>query len=168
MLISLFQYRLETVNIKSNRGRAKILGTVVCIGGALLLTLYKGKSLFNDSQIEAATARDMASGRKNNTERWTTGVIALIVGTLFWSSWFLLQSKIGKSYPCQYSSTAIMTFFGAIQSAVLSFSTYQNLSMWVLKGNMQILTVLFSVSSVFSLSCFGHLGFSYSVFDNCV
>ncbi|XP_028764733.1 WAT1-related protein At3g30340-like [Neltuma alba] len=158
-------FGLETVNIKCNRGRAKILGTVVCIGGALLLTLYKGKPLFNYSQSEAAAASHMVSAVKQNsaprnTERWTTGVIALIVGTLFWSSWFLLQSKIGKKYPCQYSSTAIMTFFGAIQSAVLSLSTSQHSSVWILKGNMQILTVVFS-GMVGSGLCF--VGLSWCV-----
>lgn len=147
-----FPFGLETVNIKGNRGRAKILGTVVCIGGALLLTLYKGKPLFSYSQSDAD--RHMVSAVKlasppRNTGRWTTGVIALVVGTVLWSSWFLLQAKIGKRYPCQYSSTAIMTFFGAIQSSVLSLSTSRNSSMWVLKENMQILTVLFSVSASF-------------------
>ncbi|KAK4271732.1 hypothetical protein QN277_020379 [Acacia crassicarpa] len=153
-------FRLETVNIKCNGGRAKILGTLVCIGGALLLTMYKGEPLFNYSRSEPETARHMVSAQRNNRERWTTGVIALIVGTLLWSSWFLLQSKIGKKYPCQYSSTAIMTFFGAIQSAVLSLSTTQKLSMWVLKGNMQILTVLFS-GAVGSGMCF--VGLSWCV-----
>ncbi|XP_054801155.1 WAT1-related protein At3g30340-like [Prosopis cineraria] len=161
--IMAFPFGLETVNIKGNRGRAKILGTVVCIGGALLLTLYKGKPLFSYSQSDAD--RHMVSAVKlasppRNTGRWTTGVIALVVGTVLWSSWFLLQAKIGKRYPCQYSSTAIMTFFGAIQSSVLSLSTSRNSSMWVLKENMQILTVLFS-GMVGSGLCF--VGLSWCV-----
>ncbi|KAI4298162.1 hypothetical protein L6164_031754 [Bauhinia variegata] len=139
-------FGLETVNIKCNSGRAKILGTLICISGAALLTLYKGKSLFNnDSHYRLATSSAVkVASSTRNTERWTIGVIALIVGTLFWSSWFILQSNIGKRYPCQYSSTAIMTFFGAIQSAILSLSTDRNLSMWVLKGKIEIITVLYS------------------------
>ncbi|KAJ1426144.1 EamA domain [Sesbania bispinosa] len=141
---------LETVNIKCNSGKAKILGTFVCIGGALLLTLYKGKPLFDYSHHHsAASAVTMNSAMKQAsstriTEKWTIGVIALIMGTLFWSSWFILQSYIGKRYPCQYSSTAILTFFGAIQSAILGLCTGRNLSMWVLKGKIQIITILYS------------------------
>ncbi|RVX09131.1 WAT1-related protein [Vitis vinifera] len=118
-------FGLEIVNIKTNRGRAKLIGTLVCICGAMILTLYKGMPLVKYSRPEAPSptmdqAISLSSGKK--TERWTVGSIALMGGTLLWSSWFLIQSNIGKLYPCQYSSTAIMSFFGAIQSAVISLS----------------------------------------------
>ena len=138
------------MNIKCSSGKAKTLGTLVCISGALVLTLYKGKALFNYSEnYQSPVVMSSAERLTSSSKRWTIGVIALIVGTLFWSSWFLLQSSIGKRYPCQYSSTAIMTFFGAIQSAILSLSTGRNMSMWVFKGKIQILTVLYSVSTPF-------------------
>ncbi|KAG4381161.1 hypothetical protein GLYMA_15G085300v4 [Glycine max] len=117
-------FGLETVKIKSKSGRAKILGSLVCIGGALMLTLYKAST--------------------RTTGKWTIGVIALALGTIFWSSWFILQSKISKRYPCQYSSTAIMSFFGAIQSAVICFFTDHNLSIWVLQGKIQIIAILYA------------------------
>ena len=142
-------HRLETVDIKCNSGRAKVLGTVVCIGGAILLTLYRGVPLFDHSHSQAVTQTMDHAIKLNSTkktERWTLGSIALVVGTFFWSSWFLLQSTIGKRYPCQYSSTAIMSFFGAIQSAILSFSTNRNLSAWSLNGKIEIMTVLYAVS----------------------
>ncbi|KAL1292425.1 hypothetical protein HN51_060869 [Arachis hypogaea] len=145
-------FGLETLNIKCNSGKAKILGTLVCVGGALLLTLYKGKPLFDVSHYESAAAstgvrsamKQRSSPPTRIIEKWTIGVIALILGTLFWSSWFILQSTIGKLYPCRYSSTAIMTLFGAIQSAILALSTGRDLSMWIPNGRIQILTVLYS------------------------
>ncbi|CAL0334713.1 unnamed protein product [Lupinus luteus] len=134
-------FGLETVNIKCNGGRAKILGTLVCIGGVLLLTLYKGKPLINYSHYHPSTSVTKVA----STRRWTIGVVALILGTLFLSSWFILQSSISKRYPCQYSSTAIMTFFGAIQSAVISLAIdHNNLSIWILNGKIQIIAVLYS------------------------
>lgn len=133
------------MNIKCNSGRAKIFGTLVCIVGALMLTLYKGKGLFNFSHHESSVK--LAATR--TPEKWTIGVIALILGTLFWSSWFILQSKISKRYPCQYSSTAIMSFFGAIQSAVICLCIDHNLSIWVLRGKIQIIAILYAVSSLF-------------------
>lgn len=134
-------FGLETLNIKCKGGKAKILGTLVCIGGALSLTLYKGKPLFDGSHYQSAMEQASIT---RTTQKWTIGVIALIMGTLFWSFWFILQSKIGKSYPCQYSSTAFMTFFGAMQAAILGLSTGSNLSSWVLRGKIQIITVLYS------------------------
>ncbi|MCL7027110.1 hypothetical protein MKW94_023894, partial [Papaver nudicaule] len=38
--------RMETIAIKTNQGKAKIIGTIICIGGAMIMTFYKG-SLIN-------------------------------------------------------------------------------------------------------------------------
>ncbi|MCL7034883.1 hypothetical protein MKW94_020306 [Papaver nudicaule] len=145
-------FGLETVDMRSMTGRAKVLGTVVTVGGAMVLTLYKGVPLTNFSDPGETTAiHDNTSSHinwlypNNRTERWTIGTIALVAGTLLWSAWFLVQAKISKIYPCQYSSTTIMCFLGAIQSTLFSLVTnHQDFSSWVLKGKFQILTVLFS------------------------
>ncbi|XP_039022844.1 WAT1-related protein At3g30340-like [Hibiscus syriacus] len=140
-------FRIETVNLRSNSGRGKILGSVICVGGALLLTLYKGRPLFKHPHSYAmaptvSNAVKLSSSRR--AERWTIGCLALIVGTLLWSSWFIIQSYVGRRYPCQFSSTAIMSFFGAIQSAALSLLINRDLSMWALKGKAEIITVLYA------------------------
>ncbi|QHO18543.1 WAT1-related protein [Arachis hypogaea] len=136
-------FGLESVNIKCKSGRAKILGTLVCIGGALLLTLYKGKPLFN---YASATSIEK-TGTSSSSGRWTIGVVALILGTLFWSSWYIVQLSISKRFPCQYSSTALMIFFGAIQAAFISLSIqHHDFSIWVLNGKLPIIAVLFFVS----------------------
>ncbi|KAL5551182.1 hypothetical protein UlMin_001358 [Ulmus minor] len=153
-------FGLETVNLKCSSGRAKVIGTLICIGGAALLTLYKGVSLFNSQATNHAMNNTAKLSFAKRAERWTIGTIALVIGTLSWSSWFLLQSNIGKRYPCQYSSTAIMSFFGAIQSAILSFSTGSNHSVWILKGNIQIATIIFAGMVGSGL---GYVGMSWCV-----
>ncbi|MCL7044311.1 hypothetical protein MKW94_020608 [Papaver nudicaule] len=142
-------FGLEVVDIKSTSGSAKVLGTVVSVGGAMVLTLYKGMPITNISDSRETTSIHTTNHLNwlnpyNKSERWTIGTIALFAGSVFWSSWFLFQAKIGKMYPCQYSSTTIMSFFGAIQSALLSLATNQHYSSWVLKGKMQTITVLYS------------------------
>ncbi|XP_009772058.1 WAT1-related protein At3g30340-like [Nicotiana tabacum] len=128
--------RQETIKIKSRSGRAKILGIIFCLGGALILTLYKGMSLINPSagsRIET----------NHNKKSWFLGSIFLFAGCFVWSAWFLVQARISKDYPYQYSSTAIMSFFGAFQSAILSFIISRNVSKWILKGGLEILSVIF-------------------------
>lgn len=137
------------MNIKASSGKAKVVGTVVCIGGAILLVVYKGIPLFNRSHLQAerqAVDQMVGLSSAKRAERWTLGSMLMIVGTLLWSSWFLIQSNIGRRYPCQYSSTAIMSFFAAIQSATLTLCIDRNLSIWVLRGNTEILSVLYAVS----------------------
>ncbi|XP_071705290.1 WAT1-related protein At3g30340-like [Rutidosis leptorrhynchoides] len=146
-------FGLESVNIKSTGGKAKVIGTLVCVGGAFLLTLYKGVPLFNHhSHLQATTeskhvqsiTRILMSNLATKKARWTSGSLALVAGTILWSSWFLLQSNIGKRYPLRYTSTAIMMLFGAIQSFVLSLSIERDLSSWILKGKLEIFSVIYA------------------------
>lgn len=138
-------FRLETINIKHGSGIAKALGTLVCVGGAFLLTFYKGMPLvhFSDQQSVSSSLKGDISSSKLK-ERWILGSLALFGGTLLWSSWFLLQTFIGKKYPCKYSSTVIMTFFSAMQSAVLTFSMDRRLSIWVPKEKIDMLSILYA------------------------
>ncbi|KAL2524847.1 WAT1-related protein [Abeliophyllum distichum] len=152
-------FGLETLNIKYSSGRAKVIGTLVCLGGAILLTVYRGMPLVHFSGSQHVTQSIKLSLSKRR-ERWTIGSLAMFAGTLLWSSWFLLQSNIGNRYPCTYSSTAIMTFFSAIQSAILSLSIERNHSIWILKRKTDIFTVIYA-GMVGSGLCF--VGMSWCV-----
>ncbi|CAI9772603.1 unnamed protein product [Fraxinus pennsylvanica] len=136
-------FRLESINIKCSSGRAKVIGTLVCLGGAILLTVYRGIPLVHFSGSQHVNQSIKLSSSKGR-ERWTIGSLVMFAGTFLWSSWFLLQVNIGNRYPCQYSSTAIMTFFSAIQSALLCLSINRNHSIWYLNKKTDIVTVIYS------------------------
>ncbi|KAJ8562970.1 hypothetical protein K7X08_031422 [Anisodus acutangulus] len=127
----------ENINIKSKSGRAKALGTLCCLGGSLILTLYKGMPLINQPASEVEVIN-------HNMKSWIVGSLFLFAGSIVWSSWFLIQARIGKDYPYQYSSTAIMSFLGAIQSAILSLVIDRNTSAWFMKGTLEISTVIYA------------------------
>ncbi|RXI07569.1 hypothetical protein DVH24_005342 [Malus domestica] len=107
-------FGLEKVNIKNKGGIAKILGAIICIGGAVSLFLYKGMPLTNqhsESTLQMQNhANTLASSSAKKNERWVVGSAFLASGCLLWPSWFLVQEKIGKSYPFQYSSTGLCPF----------------------------------------------------------
>ncbi|XP_068635516.1 WAT1-related protein At3g30340-like isoform X2 [Aristolochia californica] len=139
-------FGLEEASLKRKAGRAKVLGTVVSASGAMLLTLYKGVALTNTSPSREALQvfRHVSSASNRKTDKWTIGTIALVGACLSWSSWFLIQARIGKSYPALYSSTALMFFLSALQSGILGLATDRSISLWALKGKQEILTVLYS------------------------
>ncbi|CBI27642.3 unnamed protein product, partial [Vitis vinifera] len=90
------------------------------------------------------TSHAKTSISSHRTKSWATGSMVLTAASLTWSSWFLLQAGISKKYPCQYSSTAIMSFFSATQAAILSSILDRDLSLWILKGKLEISTVIFA------------------------
>ncbi|KAJ6940661.1 hypothetical protein NC651_006713 [Populus alba x Populus x berolinensis] len=133
-------FGIEKASMTSKAGRTKVLGALICMGGAVLLIFYKGIPLTNSHSIAATT--DIRKKR----QRWVVGSILSLAGCFMWSLWFLIQAKISKSYPFQYSSTALMSFLGAVQSAILSLSIERNLPMWILRTKLEILSVLYAVS----------------------
>lgn len=136
------------MSMKSKSGKAKILGTFVCIGGALVLVLYKGMPIINPQSHNLA-GKAITPEPASSLKKWIMGSIFLTVGCVFWSSWFLIQERIGKKYPYRYSSTAIISLFAAIQSAILNLIIHRNNAKWILKGKLQIMTVVYSVRIFF-------------------
>lgn len=137
----------EKASMTTKAGRTKVLGALICMGGAVLLIFYKGIPLTNPHSRAATTdilnhADTMISGKKR--QRWVVGSILSLAGCFTWSLWFLIQAKISKSYPFQYSSTALMSFLGAVQSAILSLSIGRNFSMWILRKKLEIISVLYA------------------------
>ncbi|KAJ8898759.1 hypothetical protein K2173_005055 [Erythroxylum novogranatense] len=153
----------EKVHMKSKAGTAKVLGAIICMSGGILLAIYKGGSITNLHSRSAETdiknhANTMILEKR--TQRRVVGSMLLLAGSTTWSSWFLIQAKVGRNYPCQYSSTAILSFFGAIQSALVTCAMRRDIRIWILKGKLEILCVVYTgvVGS----------GLSYVVMSWCV
>ncbi|KAL0534845.1 hypothetical protein IC582_029142 [Cucumis melo] len=153
-------FRMEKVNMKSKGGIAKVVGTLVCISGNLLLILYKGTPLTSPGSTNGKTNGGRAMVEAETQGKWLIGSLVLTGGCFMWSSWFLMQTRVGKVYPCQYSSTCIMSFFSAIQSAVLHLIIDRKNSLFIVKGKFAILSLIYA-GSVGSGLCY--VGMSWCV-----
>ncbi|TYI67812.1 hypothetical protein E1A91_D08G044700v1 [Gossypium mustelinum] len=138
-LVLALPFGLEKVNIGNKAGKAKVVGTLVCISGAMVLTLYKGRTLVGSSNSSDNNTTVVAIKKK---DRWGIGPIFPMASAVCFSSWFLLQSRIGKVYPCKYSSTAFMSLFSAFQSTILGLITEREFTKWILKDELEVTTVI--------------------------
>ncbi|GMJ01381.1 Usually multiple acids move in and out Transporters 32 [Hibiscus trionum] len=139
-LILALPFGLEKVSFRSKSGQAKVIGTLVCISGAMVLTLYKGKTLVGSDSRDGKYL--IVNYRRK--ERWGIGSMFPAACAVCWSLWFLLQARIGKGYPCKYSSTAFLSLFSAIQSAILGLITERDFDEWILRGKLELITVTFA------------------------
>uniref|UniRef100_A0A0D6R033 WAT1-related protein n=1 Tax=Araucaria cunninghamii TaxID=56994 RepID=A0A0D6R033_ARACU len=127
--------RSENVKIRTKRGQAKVIGTIVCVGGALIMTLYKGPKL------GVAAALNLHLVRVNT---WIFGALMLFASAICWSAWLVFQDPIVKKYPAQKSFTELMLVIGTIQSFVVGLLLERNLSAWKLKWDMELLSIVYS------------------------
>lgn len=86
--------RQESVAIKTRPGAAKVLGTVVCVGGAMLLSFYRGQTIeLGESGIHWKYAEMMRGGSSNGQGTGSSiwGSLCLIISSVAWAAWFVIQ-----------------------------------------------------------------------------
>lgn len=76
---------MEKVNIRSFRSSAKIIGTIVCVGGAISMALLKGPKLL-DMELLPSKSFFGAGG-----DNWLLGCLSLFGSSCFWSFWVIMQ-----------------------------------------------------------------------------
>lgn len=140
--------RSESLNLKTKDGIAKLVGALISLGGAMVLTFYKGVPLthtalqhLHSHQHGGAAA---AAAGSISSRRWTLGTVAILGNCVCLSCWFLLHSRLTRKYPHVYSCNAFMSMFSFLQVAVVGLCTQRSISVWIVKSKFQILTVLYA------------------------
>ncbi|XP_061999555.1 WAT1-related protein At1g25270-like [Rosa rugosa] len=128
-------------------GIAKIVGTVVGIGGAMLFTFYRGP-VFTiwSTHIDLLrqyhnTSSVSSSGHKNNP---ALGFLAGFGSILCFGIWLTVQAKMSKRYPCPYSSTALMCIMGSIQSVIFALCMERDWNQWKMGWDIRLWTAAYS------------------------
>ncbi|EPS71882.1 hypothetical protein M569_02877, partial [Genlisea aurea] len=137
--------RMEKVDIKKLVHQAKVVGTIISVGGAMLMTLYKGPLVHTDwsstrRRIPAATTA------VTGDREWLIGCIFLIVAALAWASLFILQKAALRTYAeHQLSLTAFVCSMGTLQAAVVAFVAERKNSAWRIGWDMNLLAAAYAV-----------------------
>lgn len=133
--------RLETFNIRTLGGQAKVLGTVISVSGAMIMTLYKGPALkFLSPGVESHV---IASNSKHNNI--VMGSILVFTSIISWAACIVFQAPVLKRYPAQLSLTALSCLFGSLQSGLIgALWEYKKSNIWAIGWNIELLGVVYS------------------------
>ncbi|KAF5752580.1 putative Auxin-induced protein 5NG4 [Tripterygium wilfordii] len=123
----------ERVNLFRTEGQAKAVGTLVCIGGAVLMVLFRGPSLFNYKDTDFAHSEISARGQPEpagwlvsgflqlGLDHWHVGVLCLIGNCMCMAAYIAIQAPVLKKYPASLSVTAYSYIFGAVLMVITGF-----------------------------------------------
>ncbi|KAE8665324.1 WAT1-related protein [Hibiscus syriacus] len=128
---------LEKVNIRSLRSIGKIVGTLICVTGAIFMALLKGQKL-----LSAEALPDKSLFGADGGEHWLLGCLFLFGSACCWSIWLILQVPASASYPDHVSLSAWMCFFGALQSAVVTLFLEPDIETWTLHSSFELVCCL--------------------------
>ncbi|KAE9591874.1 hypothetical protein Lal_00038768 [Lupinus albus] len=135
----------EKLNLRAAAGKAKVLGTLIGIGGAMFLTFYKGIKIniwpFHINLLHSNGHVIPLHADSNNK---LVGVLCAIASCFSYAFWLIIQAKMSKEYSSHYSSTALMSTSGAIQATIYGLCVERDWSQWKLGWNIRLLTVAYS------------------------
>nr|CAD1842758.1 unnamed protein product [Ananas comosus var. bracteatus] len=133
--------RLERVNINRRYGLAKVVGTVVTIGGATIITLYKGTPLLQHDKPHFVAASILSSSPIMN---WTLGCVYLLACCLAWSAWMVFQVPVLQKYPKRLSFLTLTCTFGLIQFMAIAAFAEDDFQRWKIHSGGELFTVLYA------------------------
>ncbi|AQK61152.1 Protein WALLS ARE THIN 1-like [Zea mays] len=140
---------IERVRLRRRDGLAKAAGTVLCVAGATVITLFKGPAVFGPApSVAAAVPVPMPApgggNNNNNNKSWALGCVYLMGHCLSWSGWLVLQAPVLKRYPARLSVTSYTCFFGLLQFLAVAAVFERDAAAWALGSGSELLTILYA------------------------
>ncbi|GER33080.1 nodulin MtN21 /EamA-like transporter family protein [Striga asiatica] len=134
--------RVEKVDFKSIRSHAKIMGTLVTVGGAMIMTLISGPIIGLPWTHKARDSH--ASTNPNDKEDPVKGALMITVGCLGYALFYTVQAITLKSYPAGLSLTTLICTLGALLGTILTFLVEKaNTSVWALGWDAKLLAYVY-------------------------
>lgn len=139
-------FRLEKLNWDKASGKAKVMGTLLSLAGAMVLTLYKGPDIVKwNTHLDIVNHGNHHGGHVVGTHpNMILGACSALGSITCYALWINLQAKIAEHYPCPYSSSALMITMTAIQCTLYSLCMQRDWSQWKLGWNIRLLTVSYA------------------------
>lgn len=140
--------RIEQVRLNRKDGIAKVAGTIFCVAGASVITLYKGPTIYSPSPPLQSVAQPLMMSLPSlgdaKGKSWTLGCIYLIGHCLSWSGWLVLQAPVLKKYPARLSVTSWTCFYGLIQFLIIAAIVERDAQAWIFHTGGEVFTILYA------------------------
>ncbi|GFP84334.1 wat1-related protein at4g08300 [Phtheirospermum japonicum] len=131
--------RMEKVNLKKIHSLAKVIGTLITVTGAMVMTLYKGPAL---GIFHGGSNHSAASSTAD--QHWVSGTIMMLSCIVGWAAFFILQNKTLNEYPAALSLTSLICIMGTLEGGVVALIMERHKSAWVIGFDSRLLACVYS------------------------
>ncbi|KAJ4839276.1 hypothetical protein Tsubulata_050011 [Turnera subulata] len=143
-------FGMEALNLRRWTSMAKVLGAIVAVTGALIVTLYQGPAILMPAPSSHSNHMLLSSDQSG----WALGGFLLAIVMLFSAVWNIFQKYILKKYPDGMTVVFFFTFFITIQSAIFSLILERDPKAWILDHGIETITIVYTAvfGSLFRIS----------------
>ncbi|KAB5573601.1 hypothetical protein DKX38_000795 [Salix brachista] len=89
-------FRMERMELASTKGKAKAAGTLMGIGGAMLLTFYEGVEIYTGSAKVNLLHHRQSHAASSHGHGRVLGFFMALLNCLSYSSWLIVQGVVGS------------------------------------------------------------------------
>ncbi|KAI8533752.1 hypothetical protein RHMOL_Rhmol10G0033600 [Rhododendron molle] len=132
---------MEKLAIRSSSSQAKIIGTVVSILGALVVTLYKGPPIISTLPASISLHRPLGSPHSD----WVIGSLFLTVEFMLVPMWYIVQTQIMKEYPAELTVVFFYNLCVSVLAAIVGIFAEPNASAWRIKADIGLVSIICSI-----------------------
>ncbi|KAL7091415.1 hypothetical protein ACP275_12G104400 [Erythranthe tilingii] len=133
--------RHEKVKMTSTHSQAKIIGTLISIGGAMIMTLVRGPDL--DLPWTRGNHQDHKNGEDLNNS--IKGALMIAIASFAWAGFMISHAITLQTYPAALSLTAWICMLGTVEGAALALIMERgNSAVWSIKWDTKLLGAVYS------------------------
>ncbi|KAI3508998.1 hypothetical protein L1887_24021 [Cichorium endivia] len=138
-------FKQENAKLKTLAGQAKLMGTLIGVGGAMLLSMYHGPVVpIGESGIDLNIAKNTIKDPNEDSQGNLIGPILIIISAFTWAIWFIIQAKMGNKYPAPYSSSALMMAMATVECSIFGIIMEPRLHEWSLVPAIRAVSCVYS------------------------
>ncbi|KAI3407366.1 PsbP domain-containing protein [Psidium guajava] len=138
-------FRQESLGIKSKAGQAKVIGTLVCVGGAMLLSFYHGHDIgVGNSAIHWKYAEKMTDEHPTKKGNFFLGPFLLFASSAAWALWFIIQAKLSIKFPAPYTTTTLMCLMASVECAAVAAAVEHRVAAWSLRSGIRLISAVYA------------------------
>ncbi|KAI8533749.1 hypothetical protein RHMOL_Rhmol10G0033500 [Rhododendron molle] len=131
---------MEKLALKSSSSQAKIIGTIVSISGAFVVTLYKGPPIELTPSPSISLHHPLGSPQSN----WVIGGLFLTSEYILVPMWYIVQAQIMKEYPAELTVVFFYNLCVSVLAAIVGVFAEPNMSAWRIKADIALASILCS------------------------
>ncbi|KAI7751918.1 hypothetical protein M8C21_001929 [Ambrosia artemisiifolia] len=150
--------------MKSLHSQGKLIGTLVTVGGGMIMTLIRGPAI-QFPWINHHTLHNQTSVNTSTTQDQIKGSLMIIVGCFSWTSFVIVQAEHSrsnaweeehklilpnqaltlKSYPAEMSLMTLLCMMGALEGSVLTVVAERaKASIWSINWDIKLFATIYS------------------------
>ncbi|KAL9226315.1 hypothetical protein vseg_002145 [Gypsophila vaccaria] len=141
-------FRMENLNLRAHSSLLKLIGTVVSITGAFIVTFYQGIPIILFSSSSSTTSPLLPLLWGTDQPNWVLGGFFLFASCVFLSLSFIIKTWAVRDFQSEVLITLISFFFETIVAAIITFVAESDRSVWTPTAGIIWIALLFGALQV--------------------